>query len=250
MISKSQMENEKKIPEKKKPEKMLMNFLFNIIIPIGILYSRLVSPEYLGPRYGLLLALAFPAGYFIYDLVTRKKTNFISIIGFISIFLVGIIGALDLDNKEEWIAYEKGGKPLLIALAILISLKTRMPLVRKLFYNEEMLDVERIDSILAEKKEESQLNRIFTNSTYMLVASFAFSSALNFTMTKIVMAGSGDFTEKLGTVMVLSKFVVGIPGMIIMMLILWYIFHSMKKLTGLTMEELFAEHLREKTKDK
>ena len=242
------MENEKKTPKKK--DNPLINLLFNIVIPIGILYSRLVTPEYLGPRYGLLLALAFPAGYFIYDLITRKKTNFISIIGFISIFLVGIIGALDLDNKEQWIAYEKGGKPLLIGLAILISLKTPMPLVRKIFYNEEMLDVARIDSILAEKKAESQLNRIFTNSTYMLVASFTLSAVLNFTMTKIVMAGTGDFTEKLGTVMVLSKFVVGIPSLIIMMLILWYIFHSMKKLTGLTMEELFSEHLREKTKEK
>jgi len=244
------MENEKKVPEKKKPEKVFINFLFNIIIPVGILYSRLVSPEYLGPQYGLVLALAFPAGYFIYDLITRKKTNFISIIGFVSIFLVGIIGALDLDNKEQWIAFEKGGKPLIIGLAILISLKTPFPLVRKIFYNEEMLDVERIDSIVTEKNEKKQLNRIFINSTFMLTASFILSGALNFTMTKIVMAGAGDFTEKLGTVMVLSKFVVGIPSMIIMMLILWYIFHSMKKLTGLTLEELFAEHLREKVKDK
>jgi len=239
------MENERKTPKKK--DNSLINLLFNIVIPIGILYSRLTTPEYLGPQYGLLVALLFPAGYFIYDFIKRKKTNFISIVGFISIFLVGIIGALEL--PEEWVAYEKAGKPLLIALAILISLKTRMPLVRKIFYNEEILDVEKINTILTEKKAESQLNRIFINSTYMLTASFAFSSVLNFITTKIIMAGTEPFAQKLGTVMLVSKFVVGIPGMIIMMLILWYIFHSMKKLTGLTMEDLFAEHLREKTKE-
>ena len=243
------MENEKKTPKKR--ENPLINFLFNIVIPIGILYSRLASEEYFGPVYGLLLALSFPAGYFIYDLITKKKTNFISILGFISIFLVGIIGALQLPS--EWIAYEKAGKPLLIGLAILISLKTRLPLVRKIFYNKEILDVERIDHILSEKKEENQLNRIFTYSTYMLTASFLFSSALNFTMAKIIIkspTGTEAFTQELGQMMIVSKFVVGIPGAIVMMLILWYIFHSMKKLTGLAMEELFAEHLREKAKEK
>ena len=230
----------------KKKDNPFINLLFNIVIPIGILYSRLVTPEYLGPVYGLLLALSFPAIYFVYDLISRKKTNFISIVGFISIFLVGIIGALEL--PEEWLAYEKGGKPLLFALAILISLKTRLPLVRKMFYNEEIFDVERINHILSENKTENELNRIFTNSTYMLAASFLFSAVLNFTMTKIVMSGTEAFAQKLGTVMLLSKFVVGIPGAIIMMLILWYIFKSMTKLTGLPMEELFAEHLREKAK--
>ena len=244
------MENEKKIPQKK--GNPFISLLFNIVIPVGILYSRLTTPEYLGPLYGLLLALAFPAGYFIYDLISRKKTNFISVLGFVSIFLVGIIGVLlnDPHDQERWIAYEKGGKPLLIALAVLISMKTRMPLVHKIFYNEEVLDVERINTILEEKRAESQLNRIFTNSTYMLAASFAFSAVLNFTLTKIIMAGPETFTEKLGTVMLTSKFVVGLPGAIITMLILWYIFHSLKKLTGLAMEELFAEHLQEKTKNK
>ena len=243
------MENEKKAPKKK--ESPFISLLFNIVIPIGILYSRLTSTENLGPLYGLLLALAFPTGYFLYDLISKKKTNFISIIGFVSIFLVGIIGALELPS--EWIAYEKAGKPMLIGLAILISLKTRMPLVRKIFYNEELLDVERIDNIISEKKSENQLNRIFTNSTYMLTASFLFSSVLNFIMANIIIkspTGTEAFTQELGTMMVASKFVVGIPGAVITMLIMWYIFHSMKKLTGLALEELFSENLREKTKEK
>ena len=235
---------ETKIPQK---EKMFLNLMFNIVIPIGILYSRLTKDEYFGPVYGLLLALAFPAGYFLYDLITRKKTNFISILGFISIFLVGIIGALKLPS--EWIAYEKAGKPLLFALAIIISLKTRLPLVRKIFFNEGVLDVQRINNIVAEKNGESQLNRIFTCSTYMLAASFLLSSVLNFTMAKIIIksqTGTEEFAQELGHMMIVSKFVVAIPSAIIMMLILWYIFSSLKKLTGLVFEDMFAEHLREK----
>jgi len=184
-------------------------------------------------------------------LISRKKTNFISILGFISIFLIGIIGVLELPS--EWIAYEKASIPLLIALAILISLKTPVPLVHKIFFNEEMLDVERINHIVSEKKEENRLKQIFTYSTYMLAASFVFSSVLNFTLAKIIIqspTGTEAFTQELGKMMLISKFVIAIPCTIIMMLILWYIFHGMKKLTGLTMEELFSENLREKTKDK
>ena len=237
--------------ENKKKESPLWNFMFNIIIPVGIIYSRLTAAEYLGPLYGLLLALAFPAGYFVYDLITRKKTNFISIIGFISIFLIGIIGALELPS--EWIAYEKAAIPLFIALAILISLKTPVPLVHKLFFNKEILDVERINHAVSEKKEENRLKQIFTYSTYMLAASFVFSSILNFTLAKIIIespTGTEAFTQELGKMMIVSKLVIAIPCTVIMMLILWYIFHGMKKITGLTTEELFSENLREKTKEK
>ncbi len=242
------MENEKK--RLKKKENPVINLLFNIVIPVGIIYSRLTGPEYLGPLYGLILALSFPAAYFVYDLISRKKTNFISIIGFISIFLIGIIGVLELPS--EWIAYEKAAIPLVIALAILISLKTPIPLVHKMFYNEEVWDVEKINHILSEKKKESQLSRIFTYSTYMLAASFIFSSVLNFTLAKIIIkspTGTEAFTQELGKMMIVSKFVIAIPCTIIMMLILWYILHSMKKLTGLEMDDMFAEHLKEKGKN-
>jgi len=241
------MENKKNTQEN--PGKLLVNFLFNIVIPIGIIYSSSIS-EYLDPRYKFLLALAFPSGYFIYDWISRKKANFISIIGFISIFLIGFTSIF---GQSEWVALIKAAVPLVIALVFLISLKTSMPLVYKIFYNEKVLDVERIDRILAEKQEKCRFNQIFTYSTYMLAASFILSSILNFILAKILIkspTGTEAFAQEYGQLMIISKIVIAVPSTIIMMLILWYIFHSMKKLTGLTMEELFAEHLREKTKDK
>ena len=251
------MENEKKtqgnagIP--------MINFLFNIVIPAAIIYTPI--PEFLKSiesvellsLYKFLFALAFPAGYFVYDLISRKKTNFISVFGFVTIFLIWIIKYGGL--SKEWVIFIKTVIPLVIALVFLISLKMRVPLVRKMFYNEKILDVERIDQIVAGKQEKSRLSRIFTNSTYMLAASFIFSSVLNFVLARIIIQNNPTdnpelFDQEVAKMWVVTKLVIAIPSTIIMILILWYVFHSMKKLTGLTMEELFAEHLREKTKEK
>ena len=240
------MENKKKTQKKK--GNPLMNFLFNIIIPVAIIYSP--SAGYLDPRYKFLIALAFPTAYFVYDLISRKKANFISIIGFVSIFLIGIIKVGELPS--EWVVFIKAAIPLIIALVFLISLKMPVSLVQKMFYNEKFLDVEKIDGILAEKQKKNCLKQIFNNSTYMLAASFLFSSILNFILAKIIIqspTGTEAFDQEFAKMLVVAKLVIAIPSTIIMVLILWYVIRSMKKLTGLTMEELFAEHLREKAKE-
>jgi len=251
------MKNEKKIQEKAGIP--VISFLFNIIIPAGIIYCHI--PEFLKSiesveflsLYKFLFALAFPAGYFAYDRISRKKTNFISVLGFVAIFLIWIIKYGGL--SKEWVIIIKAAIPLIIALVFLISLKMPVPLVRKMFYNEKFLDVERINQIVEEKQEKGWLNRIFTNSTYMLATSFIFSSVLNFVLAKIIIQNNPTdnpelFDQEVATMWVVTKLVIAIPSTIIMILILWYVFRSMKKLTGLTMEELFAEHLREKTKEK
>ena len=229
----------------KKQENPLWSLMFNIIIPVGIIYSP--TPEFLNPLHKFLFALAFPAGYFVYDLISRKKTNFISIIGFVSIFLIGIIKVGELPS--EWVVYIKTAVPLIIALVFLISLKTPTPLVRKLFYNEQILDIEKIDRIIEEKQQKTLLNRIFTYSTYMLVVSFIFSSALNFTLAKIIIkspTGTEAFDQELGKMMIVSKFVIAIPCTIIMVLILWYLIRSLTRLTGLTFEEMLTPQMQGK----
>ena len=237
--------NEKDTQEK--TWKLLANFLFNIVIPIVIIYK--FPPGILEPQYKFLFALAFPAGYFIYDFIAKKKANFISIVGFISIFLIGLTSVY---GRSEWVALIRATVPLVIGSVFLISLTTSMPLIYKIFYNEKVLDVERIDQILAEKQAKRRFKRIFTYSTYMLAVSFLISSILNYVLAKILIkspTGTDAFAEEYGQLMILSKIVIAVPSTIIMLLILWYIFHSMKKITGLATEELFAEHLREKTKE-
>lgn len=228
---------------------LLFNLLFNIVIPVIIL-SKWTTPDRFGPIYGLVIALLFPTGYFLYDLIKERKTNFISIIGFVGIFLTGIIGVFEFPS--EWIAYKEASVPLLIGLSVLISLKTPFPLVRKILYNEQFLNTTRIETILKEQNKEKLFDKVLVYATYMLSASFLLSSVLNFTLAKVLIkspSGTEAFAQELGKMTALSYPVIALPSTVVMIFALWYLFHQLKKLTGLTMEELFAEHLQEKMKD-
>lgn len=245
---------------KEKRENPLVSILFNIIIPVFILTKLaktgtvslwgVIETQGFGPLYGLLIALAFPTLYFIWDYSQRKKTNAISIIGFISILLTGIIGVFEFPS--EWIAYKEASVPFLIGSAVLISLKTKYPLIKTLIYNENFMDVEKIDTILKEKKQEEAFNKILTNATYIVAASFLLSTILNFALAKILIkspTGTEAFTEELGKMTGLSYIVIALPSILVMSVALGYLYKSMQKVTGLPFEKLLSPQLQEKLEE-
>lgn len=240
------METKKTTQKKENP---ITSIVFNIVIPVVIL-SKFTTEDKLGPIWGLVLALTFPIGYFLFDYFSRKKTNFISIVGFVSILLTGVIGIFEFPS--EWLAYKEASVPLLIGIAILISLKTPFPLVKKLLYQDEILDIERIENILQTNNKTAELEKTLTNTTYMLAASFLLSAILNYVLAKILIkspTGTEAFAQELADMTMYSYIVIALPSTCVMMIALWYLFKQLKKLTNLEMEELFAKHLQEQMKD-
>ena len=224
----------------------IVSIIVSIVIP-AIILSKFSDAAHLGVLPGFLIALAFPIGQSLYELIVQKKVGFIAIVGLVSIFCTGIIGVLELPT--EWLAYKEAAVPLLIGAAIVISLKTPYPLIKKLFYNKELMDVDRIDGILKEKGSEEKFEKVLRNSTYMVGASFLLSAVLNFTLTKIIVhspAGTEAFNQELGKLTALSYPVIALPSTIVMVIALWYLFKQMTKLTGLPFEELMSENLKEK----
>src|SRR3954468_20248372 len=129
-----------------KRENPLINIVCNIVIPTVVLTS-FSTEKRLGPLGGLIVALIFPLGYGIYDLFTRKKTNFLSILGFVSVLISGglalaKIGGLGFAIKDALL-------PTLIGVAVLLSLRSRTPLILELLYNDSVIDVARVDAALA-----------------------------------------------------------------------------------------------------
>ncbi len=231
--------------KKKKRENPLISILFNIVLPFFVL-SKLTSVDRLGPTYGLLLALAFPTIYFLYDWFKNKSTSFVAILGFVSVFFTGVIGMLELPS--EWIAYKEAAVPFLIGSAILISLKTKFPLVRKMLYNDSIMDVERVDNILEEKSCRDEFDHILVNSSYLLAASFALSTLTNFCLAKYLIhspSGTEEFAQELARMTALSFPVNALPATVVMMFALWYLIKNLTRLTGLKMEEMLAPELRE-----
>ncbi|MDR1698877.1 MAG: hypothetical protein LBR75_03520 [Prevotellaceae bacterium] len=231
-----------------KQENILINLLFNIIVPAVVL-SKLAGYVPIEPYQVLLIALAFPVSYAVYDFYERKKINAISVLGFASILLTGVIGLLDLEKPTIWIAVKEATIPLAIGIFVLISNRTKSPLVKTFVYSENILDVHKIDAILQENGKKAELDKILDLSSVFLAASFFVSATLNFVLATILIkspTGTVAFNEELGRMIALSYPVIALPSTLIIIGIIWSLFRNLKQLTGLTTDELFAEKLREK----
>ncbi len=226
------------MPEPAKRENLLVNLLFNIAIP-SLILAKASTPDRLGPVWGLIIALAFPVSYGLWDFVQRRQANFISIIGFASVLLTGGLGLMQVDN--HWLAVKEAAVPSIIGLAVWGSMFTSRPLVRQFLFNDQAFDTQKIEAALAERGNQSVFDRLLRSSTYWLVASFTLSAVLNYALAKWLLmspSGSPEFNAELGKMNALSWPVIVIPTMVITVYALWRLISGIKRLSGLEFEEM------------
>lgn len=222
-------------------ESMLANLLLNIIIPTLIL-TKGSKEAYLGPTIGLLVALAFPIGYGLYDYWRSRKINIFSAIGLVSILLTGGISLLKL--PPEYMAIKEATIPGLLGLATLISIYTPYPLVRTFLYNDKVMEVNKVHDALVQHNNVQAFEKSLTNATYMLAGSFFLSSALNYGLAKWVLVsppGTEQYNAELGTMTALSFPVITIPSMLVFTAAVFYLFRSITRLTHLHWEDILVQ---------
>ncbi|WP_108124552.1 VC0807 family protein [Saccharospirillum mangrovi] len=220
------------------------NLLFNILLPVIIL-TRFSSEDTLGPVWGIVVALAFPIGYGLWEMRQTSKVNTFSVIGVISVFLTGGISLLQLDPK--YIAIKEAAVPALLGLAVLISQYTRFPLVRTLIFNAQLFAMDRVQTALDERGTAALLERRLQLVSYIITASFLLSAVLNYVLARVVVVsqpGTTAFTEELGRMTALSYPVIALPSTVILMGAIFYLLNQLRKLTGLQLEELLSEKAR------
>jgi hypothetical protein len=232
-----------------KEENPLISILLNVVIPVIIL-TQLSKEKYLGPVWGLISALILPIGYGIHTLVKEKRADFVSIIGIISVLLTGVFGILKL--PPEWIAVKEAAIPLIIGLAIVISLKTPYPLIKKILMSEKLFNVPLLHEKLREHNSEALFEKRLVGLTWGLATSMFLSSALNYALAKVVLKsppGTEAYTAEIGKMTGLSYIVVMLPSMAVMILVLMALVKTLTHLTGLKFDDLLAEHLQEPKKE-
>ncbi len=220
-------------------ENLLVNLVFNLAIPTLVL-SKLSSPDRLGPALALIVALASPLGYGLYDFVRRRKVNLISGIGFISVLLTGGLGLLKVDGL--WFAVKEAAVPLVIATFVLASMKTKRPLVRSLIYNEQVIDVARVHACLEERQAVPAFERLLQRASYGLAASFLLSAALNFGLARYLLkspSGTEAFNAELAKMNALSLPLIAVPSTLVTVAVVWWLVSRIEKLTDLKLEEIF-----------
>lgn len=216
----------------------LFELLINIIIP-SVILMKWSGPQDLGAVNALLAALAFPLAWGARDLRQRHKVNLFAALGLVSILLTGGIGLLQLDT--QWLAVKEATVPGLIGVAVVVSTRTRYPLIKTLLYSPALLDVARVRARLEARGAVSVFEARLQNATWMLGGTFFFSAAMNYLLaTWIVVspAGSAAFNEELGRLTLLSYPVIALPSMVMMLFVLYYLARGIHELTGLRLTEL------------
>ncbi len=226
-------------PEPAKRENLILNLLCNLAVPTFVL-MKLSNEDRLGPQWGMVVALLFPLGYGIYDLIKRKKANIFSIVGIASVLLTGTLNQMKADGL--WFAVKEAAIPTLFGAAVLISMRTKRPLVRELLWNDQVINTARVDSVLTEKGQHGELDQLLRRASFGLASSFLLSAVLNFGLARYLLqspAGTPEFNAELGKMNGLSLPVIMLPTMIVTMFVFWKLMSGLTRLTGLEIDEIF-----------
>jgi intracellular septation protein A len=225
-----------------------IDMLVSIIIP-SVVLMKFSGDEHLGSVNALLIALGFPLSWGLFELIRYRKKNFMAVLGLVSVGLTGGIGLLEID--AQWLAVKEASIPAIIGLAVLISTKTKYPLIRTLLYNPKVLDVEKIQTVLERTNQVKEFDKRLLNATYFFSLTFLFSSIMNYVLARWIVtspSGTQAFNEELGRMTLMSYPMIAIPSTVMMMFIFYYLWRTIRRLTGFTLEEVMAPHLQSEKK--
>ena len=216
----------------------LTDLLVSIVTP-SVILMKFSGEADLGATQALLLALAFPIGWGLFELLKYRKFNFIALLGLISVLLTGGIGLLQLDT--QWLAVKEAAIPGLIGLAVLVSTRTRYPLVKTLFYNPVLIDVAHVRQRLEERGTAQDFEARLQTATWLLGGTFFFSAAMNYFLATWIVtspAGSQAFNEELGRLTLMSYPMIALPATLMMVAVLYYLARAVRQLAGLKLADM------------
>ncbi len=224
----------------KKPNPLL-EIAVTIVVPALIL-NYLSGKDRLGTTGALLLALALPLGWGLWDFARRRKLNWLAALGVVSTLLTGGIGLLELD--AWWLAVKEAAVPTLIGLVIFGSAWTRSPLIRLLVFNASLFDVDKVHKALEERDATEAFEQRLRIGTVLLAGTFFFSAVANFILTRWVVtspAGTEAFNHELGRLTALSYPIIAVPSMLMMMALMLWLARGAKALTGLDLGDMLQQ---------
>ncbi len=227
-------------PKTQPQQRPFTDLIISIVIP-SIILMKFSDEARLGATNALILALAFPIGYGLYEWIANGKRNVMAALGVVSVILTGGIGLLKID--AQWLAIKEAAIPLSIGIGVLVANKLGFPLVRKLLFNPTIMNVDRIHHELEKKNTRAEFESRLDRANTLLAGTFLFSAVMNYFLAKIIVtseSGSSAFNEELGRMTLLSYPVIAIPSMLMMMGIFWFIWRTVNRLTGLTLEEIMV----------
>jgi hypothetical protein len=232
-----------------KSENLLLNLACNLVVPTLVL-TKLSDAQRLGPVWALVAGLAFPLGYGVWDYARRRQANLFSILGFVSVLLSGGLGLMKVGPTG--LAVKEAAIPALIGVCVLLSARGRRPLVREVLFNPQVVDVARVEAALAAQGREADFSRLLGGTTHLLAGTFFMSAGINWALARYFLqspAGTPELTAEMGRMLFWSWPAITLPCMAAMAFALWRLVQGVKRLTGLTLEEILRVEPERKKHD-
>ncbi|MDE0151155.1 MAG: hypothetical protein OXK80_01485 [Bdellovibrionales bacterium] len=229
-----------------KNENPLVSITFNIALPVVILnYSSRLFPD-VNPIITLCVALSFPVVYGLTDYFKNNKhKNVLSILGTINILLTGGFALFTLEGV--WFAVKEAAIPLLIGCWVLFSGFTDKPLMKWVVDKSSIFQTSDIAFRLDSQLKRQSYKALLKRATLYLSYCFFFSAVLNFIVGIKIFAQKSVLSdiekqnllnEQIADMTWISFLVIGLPLTVISGWTLWWFINRLRKLTGLSLEQI------------
>lgn len=232
-----------------KKENPFLNILINIFLPVAILNQaeKIDHPD--SAVYALLLALALPIGYGLWDYVKNHRKNYVALLGVINVAFTGGFAFLRLSGLS--FALKEAFFPLILGLGVLASQYFNKPFFVTAMKNSGAFRWALIEQKAQENRSLPQFHILLRNSNLLFASSFFISSLLNFVLALSVFKPLAGTLSEIEKQQVLNQqiaemtwkgwAIIALPLMVFMALIFWYFIHGVKKITGLQFEDFAGE---------
>ena len=219
-----------------KPENPFFNIAFNILIPVVILNKGHLWFSHRAELWSLLLALAFPILYGLFDLLKNNRKNIVSLLGVLNVLFTGGFALLSLSGM--WFAVKEATFPLLIGVFVLFS-----AYAKKNFFEVLIRQIPlRWDLIDEKTKDHPQaLKKLFKKATIWFSFSFFISAILNFVLALLIFIKQPDsvsINKKIADMTWMGYLVIGVPLTLFSGFVLWQFFKGLSQLTDLSLEQI------------
>lgn len=229
------MKNQKPISQ----PSTFIQFVVNFLIPIVIL-TRFSGNSQLGPTKSLLLALAFPIGFEIYNVRKRKKVSLISLLAIGGILVTGAISLLGLD--EGWLAVRRSVPYLAVSMVILISIGIKRPLLSVLL--AQVFDMEKINARAQKRQTYTKLQKQVSIAGFLMSGVLFVIAGASYILTRVVIVsetGTTGFNQEYAQLRILSLVVISLPLIVGLTGVILYLMKRIEKLTGLDIDSLMKK---------
>lgn len=158
-----------------------LDFVINIALPVVILIT-LSDASRLGPLRALLLSVAIPFGFGLWEILRSRVLQPASVMGVVGVLLTGVIGIFDLDSA--WFPVKEAAVPFGFAILLLMTDRANVPIARLL--PEMLIRRDRLRAGLDARQAHAGYRSLLTGISRRWALMLAMSGTLKFSLSGVI----------------------------------------------------------------